>query len=353
MSAIILDVEQHLLLLELEAPFDKRDVQLARRKMAKRWHPDVAPAGRQFEHERHLKAINEAADQLERLAEGSRGGRVSQNAVRVSAAAARREREEAGRRAYEAEQRARAQAKEKAKHDPFASRVPDHSVVHRYARCVSYPEWGVGTVTGIYFTGDPDRDQDVQQWARVRFSHGVRTVPAGSMRFVDFSKPDPAEERVERFMLAAQRAMAEGEYVLAAQRLIYARDADPRNVAVLRLMTLAFWQAGMLEEAGRAVRDWARVDGERPAAHRFAARIYEDMGAVDLAEEAAERAARRGPSDAGAWERLGRLRLRLMDREGALNALRRALALGAGEEVNALVAQALAIEPSVARWAGL
>jgi hypothetical protein len=348
MPAAVLDIEQHLLLLELEAPFDKRDVQLARRKMAKRWHPDVAPAGRQFEHERHLKAINEAADQLERLAEGSRGGKVSRNAVKVSAAAARREREEAGRRAYEAEQRARAQAKDKAKHDPFASRVPDHSVVHRYARCVSYPEWGVGTVTGIYFTGDPDRDQEVQQWARVRFSHGIRTVPAGSMRFVDFSKPDPAEERVERFMLAAQRAMAEGEYVLAAQRLIYARDADPRNVAVLRLMTLAFWQAGMLEEAARAVRDWARVDGRRPAAHRFAARIYEDMGAVDLAEEAAERAARRGPSDAGAWERLGRLRLRLMDREGALNALRRALALGAGEEVNELVVQALAIEPSVA-----
>src|SRR5438132_1835180 len=344
----VLDVEQHMLLLELEAPFDKRAVQLARRRMAKRWHPDIAPEGRHFEHERHLKAINEAADQLERLAEGSRGGRVSRSAVRASATAARREREEAGRRAYEAEQRARAHAKERAEHDPFASRVPDHSVVHRYARCLSYPEWGVGTVSGIYFSGDPDGDGDVQQWARVRFSHGVRTVPAGSLRFVDFSKPDPAEERVERFMLAAQRAMAEGEYVLAAQRLIYARDADPRNVPVLRLMTLAFWQAGMLEEAGRAVRDWARVDGERPAAHRFAARIYEDMGAVDLAEEAAERAARRGPSDAGAWERLGRLRLRLMDREGALNALRRALALGAGDEVHALVVQALAIEPSVA-----
>ncbi|MCW2969517.1 MAG: hypothetical protein JWO23_644 [Solirubrobacterales bacterium] len=349
MPVTVLDIEQHLLLLELEAPFDKRDVQLARRRMAKRWHPDVAPAGRQFEHERHLKAINEAADQLERLAEGSRGGSVSRNAVKVSAAAARREREEAGRRAYEAEQRARAQAKERAVHDPFASRVPDHSVVHRYARCVSYPEWGVGTVTGIYFTDNPDRDgEEVLQWARVRFSHGVRTVPAGSLRFVDFSKPDPAEERVERFMLAAQRAMAEGDFTTAAQRLIYARDAEPRNVAVLRLMTLAFWQAGKLDEAARAVRDWARVDGNRPAAHRFAARIYEDMGAVDLAEEAAERAARRGPSDAGAWERLGRLRLRLMDREGALGALRRALALGAGDEARELVAQALALEPSVA-----
>jgi tetratricopeptide (TPR) repeat protein len=347
MAATVLDIEQHLLLLELQAPFDKRDVQLARRKMAKRWHPDVAPTGRQFEHERHLKAINEAADQLERLAEGSRNGQVSRNAVRASAAAARKERERAGRRAYEAEQRARAHAEERAKHDPFASRVPDHSVVHRYARCVSYPEWGVGSVAGIYFSDDPDGGDEVQQWARVRFSHGVRTVPAGSMRFVDFSKPDPAAERAERFMIAAQRAMAEGEYELAARRLVYARDAEPTNVAVLRQMTLAFWQAGQLEAAARSVRDWARVEGTRPAAHRFAARIYEDIGAIDLAEQAAERAAERGPSDPSAWERLGRLRLRLRDREGAVQALQRALALGVSGELRELLAQALALEPSV------
>jgi tetratricopeptide (TPR) repeat protein len=111
---------------------------------------------------------------------------------------------------------------------------------------------------------------------------------------------------------------------------------------------LAFWQAGKLEEAARAVRDWARVDGRRPAAHRFAARIYEDIGAMDLAEQAAERAARRGPSDAGAWERLGRLRLGLMDREGALEAFRRALKLGADGEVHDLIAQALTIEPTIA-----
>ena len=169
------------------------------------------------------------------------------------------------------------------------------------------------------------------------------------MKFVDFSKPDPGAERVERFLVAAQRAMAEGEYELAARRLIYARDADPRNVAVLRLMTLAFWQAGKLDEAARAVRDWARVDGKRPAAHRFAARIYEDIGAYDLAEEAADRAAQRGPADASAWERLGRLRLRLVDREGALEAFRKALALGGGGEISDLIAQALALEPSVVR----
>src|ERR1700719_751678 len=173
MPTTVLDVEQHMLLLELEAPFDKRDVQLARRRMAKRWHPDIAAAGRQFEHERHLKAINLAADELERLAEVSRGRKVSENAVRASSAAARRAREEAGRRAYEAQERARKAAREREQHDPFASRVPDHSVVHRYARCVSYPEWGVGTVSGIYFSGE---GEEVQQWARVLFSHGVRTV---------------------------------------------------------------------------------------------------------------------------------------------------------------------------------
>jgi hypothetical protein len=358
MPGVILDIEQQMLLLEIEPPFDKRDVQLARRRMAKRWHPDIAPSGKQFEHERHLKAINEAADHLTRLAETSRGGKISRNAVKVSAAAARQAREEAGRRAYEAEQRAREHAADRARNDPFGSRVPDHSVVHRYARCQSYPEWGVGTVEGIYFTGDSAEDQEGsllggggQQWARVKFSHGVRTVPAGSMKFVDFSKPDPAEERVERFMTAAQRAMAEGEYVLAAQRLVYARDAEPRNVGVLRLMTLAFWQAGNLDAAARSARDWARVDGERPAPHRFAARIYEDIGAIDLAEEAALRAAERGPSDAGAWERVGRLRLALMDREGSLRALDRALKLGANGRVHDLVAQALAIEPRITQTA--
>jgi hypothetical protein len=317
----ILDVEQALLLLELEAPFDMRAVQLSRRRMAKRWHPDIAPPGRQHEHQRHLQAINEAADQLESLAEQSRGGKVSRNAVKVSAAATRRAREEEGRRAYEAEQRAREHAADRVKHDPFGSRVPDHSVVHRYARCLSYPEWGVGTVSGIYFSGDGD---DVQQWARMNFAVGVRTVPAGSLQFVDFSRPDAGADRVQRFMTAAQHALAEGNAALAAQRLVYARDAEPNNPVVLRLLTVAFWQAGNLPAAGRAVRDWARVETDRVTPERFASRIYEDMGAFDLAADAAQRAAERAPADAATWERLGRLRLRLGDRAAAISALERA-----------------------------
>ena len=317
----VFDVEQAILLLELEPPFDKRAVQLARRKMAKRWHPDIAPPGRQHEHQRHLQAINEAADQLEQLAETSRGGRVSNNAVKVAAAAARKRRAEEGARAYAAQQRAQEEAQERARHDPFGSRVPDHSVVHRYARCNAYPEWGVGSVTGIYFSGEGD---DTQQWARVKFQHGIRTIPAGTLHFVDFSKPDPAAERVERFMTAARHALAEGDPALAAQRLIYARDADPRNPVVLRQLTVAFWQAGDLAAAGRAVRDWARAEPDRPTPHRFAARIYEDMRAYDLARDSALKETATAPTDASAWERLGRLRMRLGDRDGAREALERA-----------------------------
>ena len=80
--ATVFDLEQAMALLELEAPFDVRDVQLARRRMAKRWHPDIAPPGKQHEHQRHLQAINDMADELERLAEGSRGGKISRNAAR-------------------------------------------------------------------------------------------------------------------------------------------------------------------------------------------------------------------------------------------------------------------------------
>jgi hypothetical protein len=170
----VLDIEQALLLLEIEPPFDQRDVQLARRRLAKVWHPDSgaprAPVRARAPSEgdqRRGRSAHLAGRGLARRARVAQRGQGLRRATRKARA-------EEGRRAYEAEQRAREQAADQAKHDPFGSRVPDHSVVHRYARCLSYPEWGVGSVTGIYFTGGGD---DVQQWARVKFSPGVRTVP--------------------------------------------------------------------------------------------------------------------------------------------------------------------------------
>jgi tetratricopeptide (TPR) repeat protein len=160
----------------------------------------------------------------------------------------------------------------------------------------------------------------------------VRTVPAGSLQFVDFTKPDPGAERVERFMTAAKHALAEGDFKVAARRLVYARDADPRNTAVLRLMTLAFWQAGDYSAAARAARDWMREESDRPAPFRYAARIYEDMGSLSQAVEALEREVDRAPGDASAWERLGRLRLRTFDRTGAREALERAREIAPSEQ---------------------
>ena len=61
-------------------------------------------------------------------------------------------------------------------------------------------------------------------------------------------------------MTAAKHALAEGDFKLAARRLVFARDAQPDNPAVLRLMTLAFWQAGDYSAAARAVRDWIRSE---------------------------------------------------------------------------------------------
>ena len=66
------------------------------------------------------------------------------------------------------------------------------------------------------------------------------------------------------------------------------------------------------------------METDRPTPERYASRIYEDMGAVDLAADAAVRAAERAPADASAWERIGRLRLRQMDRAAAIAALERA-----------------------------
>lgn len=321
MSSLILDIEQLSLLLELEPPFGLDEVQQARKTMAKRWHPDIAPPGKRQAHEEHIKVLNQAADELESLLVTMPKGSISANALRASADAARKRRAEEGRRNYEQQQAEAAMREDRQTNDPFHSQVPDHSVVYRYARCNAYPEWGVGSILGIYFTGEGD---NVQQWARVDFELGVRTVPAGTLDFVEFGKPDDARERARRFLISAEHAMAEGDYALAAERLIYARDADGADPTIHRLMTVAFWQAGKMDAAARSVRAWARVEPGRPAPHRYAARLYEAMALHELAAEAAERECATNPRDGAAWARLGALRLRLIQPEAAREALTRA-----------------------------
>ena len=190
MAQRVLDIEQALLLLELEPPFDKRDVQLARRRQAKVWHPDLAPPGKQVEHERHLKAINEAADQLERIAEGSRGGtRVAQRGQgqrRGRAQGARRRRAAAPTRRSSASAPPRPTA-------PSTTRSARACPTTRSCTATrAASPTPSGASAGQRASTSPATGDDIQQWARVRFQPGVRTVPAGSLQFVDFSKPDPA-----------------------------------------------------------------------------------------------------------------------------------------------------------------
>ena len=269
--------------------------------------------GKQLEHERHLKAINEAADQLEQLAEESRGGKVTRNAVKVSAAAARKRRAEEGARAYAEEQRQRAAAADQAKHDPFGSRVPDHSVVHRYARCLSYPEWGVGSVQRHLLHRRRRRHPAVgARLVQPGHPHGARRLAA--VRRLLHARPgrrarralhDRGQARARRGRLRARRAAAR----LRARR----RAAQHRGAAAADDRVLA---GGRLR--GRGARG-ARLDPRsRASAPRRTGRRAHLRG-HGLAVAGGRRGRARGRARAArrsAWERLGRLRLRTLRSRG-------------------------------------
>jgi hypothetical protein len=225
-----------------------------------------------------MKSVNSAADLLQLRVEAD--GPITAVDVTVSAAAHRERQAEAGRRAYEAQER-RAPGRR-------AGTEAERSIVYRYVRSATYPEWGVGSVVDVRFTGEGD---DIQRWARVEFAAGTFTLPLDNLTFVDFRQHEKEAERTERFLVAARDAIARQEHAIAIQRLTYARDSSPRHPEVLRLLASEYRAVRRLNEAARAVRDWIRAEPYNPAAHGLAAGIYEDMGARDLADDAA-RAAR-------------------------------------------------------------
>jgi tetratricopeptide (TPR) repeat protein len=277
MAVAGMTIDQAMELLELEPPASLRAIQLARRKLAMRWHPDRAAPDQRNVHERQMKSVNSAADLLEMRVAAD--GPITAMDVRVAADAARRARAEEGQRAYEAAQR-RGGAGAGA-----AGAQPERSIVYRYVRSVTYPEWGVGSITDISFTGDGD---DIQRWARVEFNGRKLTLPLDNLTFVDFAKRERDAERAQRFLVAARDAIAAGNHELASKRLVYARNADERNPEILSLLAEQYRALGRLKEAGRTVRDWIRADPENPAAYKLAEGIYEDMGAPDLAADVAE-----------------------------------------------------------------
>ena len=283
-------IDQAVELLELKPPATLRDIQLARRAMAKRWHPDRAAADQRHVHERQMKAVNSAADLLETRV--SDAGPITATDVQVSAAVYREQQREAGERAYEAAQK-----------EPETRRAgtsAERSIVYRYVRSASFPEWGVGSIVDVRFSGEGD---DIQRWAQVQFGNGTHLLPVDNLTFVDFRQHEKDVDRADRFLSAARDAVAEGKHDLAIRRLVYARNSDPRRPEILSLLAHEYFRMTRLREAGRAVRDWIRAEPDLPAAYRLAAAIYAAMGATDLAAdmereaEAAERRLRRGRSE--------------------------------------------------------
>ena len=280
-------IDQAVELLELKPPADLRDIQLARRAMAKRWHPDRASANQRHVHERQMKSINSAADLLETRVTDA--GPITTMDVRVSADVYRQQQREAGERAY-----AEAQAEPATRR---AGTQAERSIVYRYVRSASFPEWGVGSIVDVRFSGEGD---NIQRWAQVEFGSGVHLLPIDNLTYVDFRQHEKDVERADRFLAAARDAVAERKHDLAIQRLVYARNADPRRPEILSLLAHEYFHARRLKEAGRSVRDWIRAEPDLPAAYRLAAAIYAAMGAKDLVEdmdreaEAAERRLKRG-----------------------------------------------------------
>jgi hypothetical protein len=283
-------IDQAVELLELEPPADLRDIQLARRKLAKRWHPDRAAPAQRHVHERQMKSINSAADLLAMRVNDA--GPITLVDVRVSADTYRRQQAEAGERAYAAAQEEPATRR--------AGTSAERSIVYRYVRSASFPEWGVGSIVDVRFSGEGD---DVQRWARVQFGNGVHLLPVDNLTFVDFRQAEKDADRADRFLAAARDAVAENKHDLAIKRLVYARNSDPRRPEILSLLAHEYLRVGRLREAGRSVRDWIRAEPDLPAAYRLAARIYAEMGATDLVEDmerearAAEKRLRGGRSE--------------------------------------------------------
>ena len=307
------DIEQALLLLELEPPFDKRDVQLARRRLAKVWHPDLAPPGRQLEHERHLQGDQRGR----RPARATRRGLARRAASRAtpsrSAPPAARKRARRGgppRLRGGAAPRARPTPTAR-KHDPFGSRVPDHSVVHRYARCLSYP--GVGRrarVTGIYFTGERRRRPAVgAREVPARRAHGPgrlaavrRLLQARPGRRARAALHDRRPARDGRGRLRARRAAPD---LRARRRAAQRRRAAPDDA---RLLAGGRPRRRRPRRARLGARR-ARPPARRTASPRASTRTWARSTSPPRPPSAPPRAR---PADADAWERLGRLRLRLM-----------------------------------------
>lgn len=277
-------IAEALIVLELGVPFSDVEVERARRRLAKQWHPDRATNTQQRRgNEMHMKDVNSCADELAELARRS-GGRVT----------------DIERPAQMPTPDASESPPERGEAQPRPQTGPQRPTAPLYAWCSIYPEWGVGRL--IWLT----RLKSGRQVAQLRFENGVNTVPFESLEFVNFSRTKNPEEWAQRFIRAARDALGAGDTQRAQQLLGYARSFRPGNSGLLRLSMLAALRAEDFARASSFLEQWRRAEGDRPSVNRYASIISERLGSKREAGEWVRRAARatNAPED---WMRAARL----------------------------------------------
>uniref|UniRef100_UPI003BAB7D4F tetratricopeptide repeat protein n=1 Tax=Stappia sp. TaxID=1870903 RepID=UPI003BAB7D4F len=126
---------------------------------------------------------------------------------------------------------------------------------------------------------------------------------------------------------AVQGALARGDWDKAVTALQVLALADPRNASIRYNLGLALRRLGKDEEALAALASACNLAPSHLNARFEHAACLMDLGHLDDAGKAFSDYCRAADQDADGWLNLGRIRLRLGDAQGAVEALERCLAL--------------------------
>lgn len=142
---------------------------------------------------------------------------------------------------------------------------------------------------------------------------------------------------------AVQGALARGDWEQAVTALQVLALADPRNASIRYNLGLALRRLGKDEEALAALSSACNLAPSHLNARFEHAACLMDLGHLEDAGKAFSDYCRAADQDADGWLNLGRIRLRLGDAQGAVEALERCLALRPDDR-EALLARGEAVQ---------
>jgi tetratricopeptide (TPR) repeat protein len=299
-------------ILELAPPFDRRDVERARRRLARRWHPDqVKTTARKVDYEIQMKAVNAAADALIAAVLQAPDGQIHPGQVwpgHGTPTSSSRSEDGSG-----------------APTPPVHVDAEAPSI--RYARSRSYPEWGVGAVIAIRIT---DFAFGKVEWARVEFEIGARSLPGTDLEFLEFGAVTSAPGWMRRFAVVAEASEKKGDLARAAALFAHARRFTPADPRILRSLVMIHWRLGHIDRALMLAGDWVRAEAG-PAPHRVLSHLYEEKRLIESAIASTQRVLESDLENSSEWMRLARLYDRAGMKAAAEGARDRADSLRTGD----------------------